>query len=203
MTFVHQSGSGSEACLVWALFFPLCTNRRCSVTLADMASCVALGYQTIKEWDYNGERPREEGGKASEYRGEEVAMSEAREGCTVAEVTALFLSFSKTDSPSCPPPPGQGITQERVGGTAADAYTRLPRRPTTLSCFSATQAALSTPLLLLGWQLQRVHSAGCSWDAASSVVHAHTHTHPLLCQPDSHQQIVHLPPPAPRWPKPR
>ena len=33
MTFVHQSGSGREACLVWdSFFFPLCTNRHCSQT---------------------------------------------------------------------------------------------------------------------------------------------------------------------------
>lgn len=32
-------------------------------TFTDMASCVALGYQTIKEWDYNGGRPLEEKGK--------------------------------------------------------------------------------------------------------------------------------------------
>lgn len=63
-------------------------------------------------------------------------MSVEREGCTVAEVMALFL-----------PPlnislrPDQGITQERVGGTAADAYSLLPWLPTALSCFSA---AIST-----------------------------------------------------------
>lgn len=54
-----------------------------------MASCVALGYQTIKEWDYNRGRPREE------KRGEEEAMTEAREGCTVAEIhgSLSFLFF--------------------------------------------------------------------------------------------------------------
>lgn len=70
---MHQSGSGREACLVWDFFF-LCTNRRYSHTvththtLADMASSVAVGYQTIKEWDYNGRRPLEEKAKRESER---------------------------------------------------------------------------------------------------------------------------------------
>ena len=144
----NQALAASPA-LFGPFFSPVYQQALFTHTLADMASCVALGYQTIKEWDYNGGRPLEEKGKERK-RGEEEAMFEAREGCTVAQLMALFHSFSITDSPSCLPLPGQGITQERVGGTAAYAYTRLPRLPTTLSCFSATQAALSTPLLLLG-----------------------------------------------------
>lgn len=68
MTFVRQSGSGSEARLVWAIFSPVYQQTLFTHTLANMASCVAVGYQTIKERDYNGGRPLEEKGKKREWR---------------------------------------------------------------------------------------------------------------------------------------
>lgn len=125
--------------------------------LADTASRVALGYQTIKEWDYNGGGPLEEKAKTDREGnlcGKGAVCCSWTDGslaCFFHLQTPIFAS----------PPQGQGITQKWVGGTAVDAYTRLPRLPTTLS-YSSVQAALSTPLLLLGWQPQRVHATGCS-----------------------------------------
>lgn len=87
---VHQEDNLCAPITLWQRCLPclslvfLCTNKRRSLnTLADVASCVALGYQTIKEWDYNGGGPLEEKGNGRKR------VEEKRRGCTVAALMAL------------------------------------------------------------------------------------------------------------------
>lgn len=139
---MHQSYSSSEGCLVCPLF-SVYQQALFTHTSADMASCVALGYQIIKERVYNGEGLLEE--KATERQ----RIEEKRRGNTVAAMGVLFPPLSLTYSPYCLPP-DQGITQASGRSSSGRLHT-VTKAATTLSCSSATQAALSsTPLLMLG-----------------------------------------------------
>lgn len=110
---VHQEGDLCAPIRLWqrglpclGLFFPVYQQALFTHThtLADMASCVALGYQTIKEWDYNGGRPLEEKGKERKregvWRRQWQCLRQGR-GCTVAELMALF--------PLLPPPRARAL----------------------------------------------------------------------------------------------
>lgn len=79
---MHQSHSSSEGCLVCPLF-SVYQQVLFTHTSADMASCVALGNQIIKERVYNGEGLLEEKGTEGQR------IEEKRRGRTVAAFGVL------------------------------------------------------------------------------------------------------------------